>query len=459
MIEEYGNHYSFVMMAYGNEPGGDHVREYLTEYINCWKNKDNRRIYTSAAGWSMLPVNEFQSTPRPRIQDWGEELNSIINSEPPRTDYDWSKTVSRRLQPIVSHEIGQWCVYPNFDEIDKYDGVFRAKNFEIFRETLEENGMKHLADSFVLASGKLQAPGYKADIEAALRTKGLDGFQLLALHDFPGQGTALVGVLDAFRDQKGYITPEEYQSFCNQTVPLARMDKRIFTNTDTFKTSIEEAHYGEQPIKSSNPKWKLTGASGEILDQGELNQSDIPIGSGIQLGEVSWPLHQIKSARKLTFTCSVGSSRNAWDIWVYPEDKPKIEDEGEIRVLQKLNPETVQYLKDGGQMLLNLKEDSLRAEMGGNVEVGYSSIFWNTAWTESEAPHTLGILCDPEHEALAHFPTQYHSNWQWCDAVRHSGTIKLNEFSKDLKPIVRVIDDWFTNRPLGLIFEANVGKG
>ena len=28
-----------------------------------------------------------------------------------------------------------------------------------------------------------------------------------------------------------------------------------------------------------------------------------------------------------------------------------------------------------------------------------------------------------------------------------------------MEPIVRVIDDWFTARPLGLIFECKTGKG
>jgi hypothetical protein len=35
----------------------------------------------------------------------------------------------------------------------------------------------------------------------------------------------------------------------------------------------------------------------------------------------------------------------------------------------------------------------------------------------------------------------------------------LDEFPADLRPIVQVIDDWNTNRRLGLIFEARIGKG
>ena len=78
---------------------------------------------------------------------------------------------SRKTQPTISHEIGQWCVYPDLKERSKYTGVLKAKNFDIFEDRLRENGLLHLADSFLLASGKLQALCYKADIEAALRTK------------------------------------------------------------------------------------------------------------------------------------------------------------------------------------------------------------------------------------------------------------------------------------------------
>ncbi len=250
IVDTYGNHPSFVLMAAGNEPGGAKRDQFLSEFVKYWKEKDSRRLYTSAAGWPALPENDYHVTARgTRIQGWGEELNSVINSEPPKTTYDWSEKVREEGKPVVSHEIGQWCVYPNFKEIEKYTGVLKPKNFEIFRESLDAHHMGHLADSFLLASGKLQALCYKADIEAALRTPGFAGFQLLDLHDFPGQGTALVGVLDPFWEEKGYISPEEYRHFCNTTVPLARLEKRIFAEGETMTANIEVAHFGENPLR------------------------------------------------------------------------------------------------------------------------------------------------------------------------------------------------------------------
>ena len=459
MVEQYGNHPSFCMMVYGNEPAGRNLKPFLAKFVNYWKDRDSRRIYTAGAGWPVLPENDYISDPTPRIQRWGEGNKSVINGQAPRTDYDWAEFNSNYPQPVVSHEIGQWCAYPDFKEIPKYDGVLRARNFELFQETLKEHGMEQLADSFLLASGKLQTLCYKADIEAALRTKDFGGFQLLDLHDFPGQGTALVGVLNAFWGEKGYISPAEYKRFCNSTVPLARMKKCVFTNDETFNADVEVAHYGDSPITGIIPEWKIKDKTGKIIQSGKLPKTNIPLGNGFKLGNISFPLTSAPTPEKLILEVTLNSVSNSWDFWVYPAKNKTIKDEGKIQVVQNLDPQTILFLQNGGSVLLNLKQGTLVNEMGGDVKIGFSSIFWNTAWTRGQAPNTLGILCNPKHPAFADFPTEYHSNWQWRDAMSHSNAINLSSFPTGIKPIVRVIDDWFTNHPLALIFEAKVGKG
>jgi len=459
ILDAYGNHPSFCMMAYGNEPGGKKQIEFLNEFVNHWKSNDPRRVYTGGAGWPYFKDIDYFNSPAPRIQGWGQELNSIINSEPPQTLFDFQEIIDKTPMPYVSHEIGQWCVYPNFKEMEKYTGVLKAKNFEIFKETLEENHMGHLADSFLLASGKLQALCYKADIEAALRTKDFAGFQLLDLHDFPGQGTALVGVLDPFWEEKGYISPEEYSRFCNQTVPVARLAKRIFYDDENLKATIEVAHFGEHNLENTIASWSLENPTGSILDAGKFPSINIPIGNGIKLGVIDVNLKEVSRAQKMILKVDVAGFSNSWDIWVYPSEKIEIQDTKQIRIVSILDKKTIKYLEKGGKVFLTPVKGRLKAENGGDIGVGFSSIFWNTAWTGGQKPHTLGILCDPNHQALSDFPTEYHSNWQWWDAMSYSNAIILDEFGTDLKPIVRVIDDWFKNRRLALIFEAKVGKG
>lgn len=455
IVKAYGNHPSFCMMVYGNEPAGKNLTPYLTRFVEFWKKKDARRLYSTASGWPIIEESDYNSTPDPRIQSWGAGLKSIINSQAPKNDYDWSNIIAKWQHPTVSHEIGQWCVYPDFKEISKYTGVLKAKNFEIFKDRLQENGMKTLADSFLLASGKLQALCYKADIEAALRTSGFGGFQLLDLHDFPGQGTALVGVLNSFWEDKGYITGKEYSQFCNSIVPLARLCKMVYQNNETLSVPIEIANFGEAILHGATPLWNIKSDDGKVLFQGSLPKTDIAVGNGISLGQMSQSLSSITQASKIILSVTVGGFKNSWTLFVYPASLPQLD----VFTTQQLDDRAIETLNNGGNVLLTIKKGSVKQNMGGDIKIGFSSIFWNTAWTGGQPPATLGILVNPASPALKEFPTEYHSNWQWWDAMSHSDAILLDSVTKGLQPIVRVIDDWVTAQPLGLIFECRVGKG
>ena len=460
ILKYYGNHPSFVLMAYGNEPGGGNQRRYLGDLVNYWKAKDSRRLYTSASGWPKIPENELHVDPSPRIQLWGAGLRSRINSKAPETTTDYTNHVKNSHVPLISHEIGQWCVYPNFDEIKKYTGVLKAKNFEIFRDTLKANHMLDQAHDFLMASGKLQTLCYKEDIESLLRTPGMGGYQLLDLHDFPGQGTALVGVLDPFWEEKGYVSPAEYHSFSCETVPLARMEKRYWTTDETFSAAIEVAHFGEMPIENAVAVWVITGPNGKKIANGKLEAKTVAVDNGISLGSVTLPLGGIKKAQKMNLTVLIDGTQfsNNWDFWVYPS-KVKTDWPENISIARSMDDKTVSKLSAGGTVLLLPQTGTVKGDKNGKIPAGFSSIFWNTAWTRGQAPHTLGILCDPENPTLANFPTDYHSNWQWWDLITKSQIMILNDLPPQLRPTVQVIDDWFSNRRLGLVFEANVNGG
>jgi hypothetical protein len=456
-------------MPYGNEPGGEHYAEYLTKWVEDWKTADPRRLYTSASGWPQLRENQFHVTPDPRIQAWGQGLKSRINALPPETRSDYRDYIQKRSVPVISHEIGQWCVYPNFREIPKYTGYLKPKNFEIFQESLAAHQMSRLAGRFLLASGKLQALCYKEEIEAALRTPGMGGFELLDLHDFPGQGTALVGVLDPFWDEKGYITAREFRRFCNSTVPLARLGKRVFTVAENLEAEVEVAHFGEAPLEGASSGWRLVSDRGKVVAHDEFASRTIPIGNGFVLGSVNSSLKNLKAPGRYTLTVYIEQAartrtaraqlfENDWDIWVYPAALPN-ESITNVLVVQELNEEALASLNSGGKVLLEIPPERVKGDRLGQVALGFSSIFWNTAWTGRQAPHTLGILCNPANPALADFPTEYYSNWQWWYLVSRAGAMILDGLPQRLQPTIQVIDDWVTNRKLGLIFEAKVSQG
>lgn len=457
ILREYGNHPSFCLMTHGNEPSGANQAQYLSGLVAHWKEQDNRRVYSSSGGWPYIENADFWNAPDPRIHWWAHGLESVINAEAPRTDFDFEQVIMSKNMPTVSHEIGQWCAYPNFKEIEKYKGVLKAKNFEIFKETLEENHMGDLAEAFLMASGKLQTLCYKADIEAALRTREFAGFQLLDLHDFPGQGTALVGVLDPFWDSKGYVTPEEYSKFCNSTVPLARMHKLIWGSNEIFKVAIEVSHFASAEVKNAAIEWSITNDEGKVLKNGSF-KADLPVTNCINIGEIEFPLNGITTAGRLTLNVTIPEHKaeNNWHFWVYPD--VSVDNNG-IYITDKFDNKTQNILQSGGSVLLTLKPNSLKENMGGNITVGFSTIFWNTAWTLKQAPHVLGIYCNPEHPALEKFPTEYHSDYQWWEIVTKSNAMVLDKFPADFRPIVHFVDDWFENRKLGLVMEAKVGNG
>ena len=476
ILRAYGNHPSFLLMSYGNEPAGKNQNRWLGDLIKYWKSKDTRRLYTSGAGWPMIPENDFHVTPTPRIQAWGEGLQSRINARAPETVTDYRDFIRKAGTPVISHEIGQWCVYPNFDEIRKYTGLLKARNFEIFHDFLTARGMGDLARPFLLASGKLQTLCYKEDIESALRTPGMAGFELLDLHDFPGQGTALVGVLDPFWDSKGYVTPAEFHAFSCETVPLARLKKRLLQNNETFTAQIEVAHFGPQILRDPKPLWFVRDASQATVAQGAFEVTTIPTGTQTALGEVSIPLGRFTKAQKLELSVVLSGVEvqgapgagddsaparryaNSWDFWVYPAQVQTAPPAG-VHLTEQLDEAALAVLRQGGKVFLLPPPARIRGDALGRVKIGFSSIFWNTAWTGRQPPHTLGILCDPKHPALADFPTEDHSNWQWWELVSRSHPFLLNDTPATFRPLVMAIDDWVTARKLGLVFEAQVAGG
>ena len=460
MVKAYGNHPSFIMMAYGNEPGGPNQNRFLGDFVSYWKKKDPRRLYTAAAGWPIIPENDYHSTPAPRIQQWGQGVQSRVNARPPETTTDYGDFVKQHSDaPVVSHEIGQWCVYPNFDEMKKYTGLLKPRNFEVFREQLDRNGMLPQAHDFLMASGKLQALLYKEEIESALRTPGFGGFQLLDLHDFPGQGTALVGVLDPFWDSKPYITPKEYRRFCGPTVPLARLPRRIFESGETLVARVDVAHFGPADLKDVTPTWTLSDSTGEIVEEGRFARQTIKTGELSTLGELKTPMYCAREADKFSLQVTIpgADAANDWDLWVYPKDAPA-EPTSDILIARELDDDAAAHLAKGGKVLLLPAAGTIKNDEKHQIQMGFSSIFWNTVWTNWQAPHTLGILCDPEHPALRQFPTECHTNWQWWELIHKAAPFILTEY-RDLKPVVQVIDDWVTARKLALVFEARVGEG
>lgn len=450
IVKLYGNYPSFCMFAIGNEPRGRWVA-WVSKFVDYWKETDSRRVYTGASvgnSWAWQPHNQFHVKAGARGLSWNER---------PESNSDYRNRIDTVQQPYVSHETGQWCVFPDFTEIKKYTGVMRARNFELFREDLKGRDMGDLSAEFLKASGKLQALCYKHEIEKTLRTPDYAGFQLLSLNDYPGQGTALVGVLNAFWEEKGYIDAEEFRKFCAPTVLLSRMDKFVFLNNENLTANIEVYHFGEKELKQQTTHWTIKDESGNVISQGKLPAKDIYIGNCQNLGTITYPLSSIKDAKKLnlevTFDCS--DVTNNWDFWVYPAALPEV-DTKDIHITTEIDDNVKKVLNAGGKVLLLLAG---KVEQGKDVVQYMTPAFWNTSWFKMRPPHTVGTHINDYHPIFKDFPTDYYTGLQWWELVNKAQVMELNSFPAGFQPTVQPIDTWFINRKLGALFEANIGNG
>jgi hypothetical protein len=405
--------------------------------------EDPRRLYSSSSNNPQVTANrQFTVTPLRGIRG-------------PGTDHDFGDQIAGEDRPLVSHEVGQWMFFPNFAEVQKYTGVLRPRNFAIIRDDLRAKGMLDLAPQFYETWGKQAVLLYKEEIEVLLRTPGHAGFQLLDLHDYPSQGTALVGPLDPFWDSKGFVTPEQHRRYCGPTVPLLRMKKRTFTRGEPFEATADVAHFGPRDLAAAEPQWSIRDQQGREIAAGSLAARLVPTGKLTPLGALRASLAKAPAPCKLAVTVSLKDTPfcNDWDIWVYP-DSPPIAPPADV-VLCRQWDDAHRALAEGKSVAFFPQKLKFSPALPGR----FLPVFWSPVWFPDQKPNTMGILCDPRHPALAQFPTDNYSNWQWWDLLQNSCSMVLDETPADFRPIVQVMDNFARNHKLGNLFEARVGRG
>lgn len=557
ILREYGHHPSFRMMALGNELWGsiDKMKEFVDDfreiasdkyftfgsnyYLGYQGVKEGMDYFTTCRiggeGWGKYNTHTRGSFSFADAYDGGIinhfRPNTTMNfdeacdkwaSPQPWQKQDVEQTSYKRAAgiPIISHETGQFQTYPDFREIKKYTGVLYPYNFEIFRRRLAAAGMLSQADDFHKASGLWSVKLYKADIEMDLRTKNMAGFQLLDIQDYPGQGSAFVGILDAFMESKGITTANEWHQWCSSVVPLLVTDRFCYDENEMMNAKVQIANYGGESLKGKKLVWKLdyaldenfgddaapnTGANIDRFNQpSPLAQGEIPITTDeeglIDIGEIH---HKMKvmadgfndgngtcldvkiPSRKVILTLDIDYGRydarrhrNTYDLWIYTTEKNlDIYKEGVV-ITSDLTDEVAKKLEKGAKVLWmpttskNFVASADTISQAGNATpytVGglFQTDYWNYRMfkticennKKTVSPGTLGILTNPKHPIFCDFPTEMHTNWQWFPVIKDSHPLVLDNFAKDDKPIVQVIDNIERNHKLGLVMEWKVGAG
>ena len=489
ILREYGHHPSFRMMALGNELWGsiDKMKGFVDDFRKIAPDK----YYTFGSNYylgyqGVKEGMDYFTTCRIGGEGWGKYNThtrgsfsfadaydgGMINHFHPNTtmNFDeacdkwaspqpWQKKDGKAGIPIISHETGQFQTYPDYREIKKYTGVLYPYNFEMFRRRLAAAGMLSQADDFHKASGLWSVKLYKADIEMDLRTKNMAGFQLLDIQDYPGQGSAFVGILDAFMESKGITTPEEWRQWCSPIVPLIETDKLCYEAGETFKGKVLIANYGATSLRGKKMTWRISSDEPSFNeDEGKINIFTYNEGL-LDAGELNLELHADKPAKvNLTLSIDGTEARNSYELWVYPR---KTVDKKNVVIAKDLTPDVVASLEKGAKVLW--MPDSLPYTVGGLFQTDY----WNYRMfkticennKKAVSPGTLGILTRPEHPIFKGFPTEMHTNWQWFPVIKESHPLVLDNFAKDYLPIVQVIDNIERNHKLGLVMEWKVGAG
>lgn len=489
ILREYGHHPSFVMMALGNELWGS--TDEMLRFVNDFRKICPTKLYTFGSNYNLgyrgiLPGIDYFTTCRIGGEKWGE-FNThtrgsfsfadtfdggIINHSGIYTSMNFDSACDNATVPIISHETGQFQIYPDYDEMKKYKGVLYPYNMDVFRQRLDKAGMGHLAKDFRRASGKWSVQLYKADIEMDLRTRNMAGFQLLDLQDYPGQGSAYVGILDAFMDGKGLVTPEEWRQWCSEVVPLLETDRFCYLTGDTLNARVLIADYAASGMKSTQLTWSLVPERSEsqMLDiqaPPVIGTMDIPKHAESDLhyiGRLSVKLPPMPGHYRLTLQTDEG--KNSYEIWTYPEAKDMPGARDNVVITDRMTDETGAQLEAGATVVW-MAADSLQ-QWPATVGPLFTTDYWNYRMFKTISqnnhkpisPGTLGLYIPvPQHPIFRYFPTDGHTSWQWFHAIRASRPAILDRMPYHYQPIVQVIDNVERNHKLGLVYEVSVGKG
>ena len=445
ILREYGNHPSFVLYCNGNEITGNF--DFIEELTSDGRKLDTRHLYSGSTARTRVPSDQYYVS-----QQTNKGPVKVYEGRP---STDWDRSVESDVDvPVISHESGQRCVYPDFREIEKFTGPVQARNFELWREMLEANGMLDQAHDFFRASGALTVVEYKAVIEALLRSSKSAGFQLLSLNDFPGQGYAPVGVLDPFWDSKGLVTPGDWRAFCAPTVALLRYPKSAWFCDETFTAKAEVYNFSGSALRNAKIRWSMTDSAGKTVARGSLKTQTVGVDGVFPVGEFSIPLNKVEGAQKMTVHLSVGGEiGNSWDIWVFPRNPSLMRSDDDVLYTTEFDDRAKSYLAAGKKVVFTPAPGKVKGRKST-----FHNHFWNPimfAW----APMTIGCLIHADEPVFADFPTSYHTDWQWWDILENAKVIEMQETPRELRPFIQVIDSFDNNEKLGIGFEARVGGG
>ncbi len=462
LLQHYANHPSFVMLTFGNElqttkEGHSRMREMLETAHKIDRTRliaDGSNNHYGAEGYEeesdFYTAQNYLDKP---LRGIFAGMQGYINKQYPnaKTNYNDALCEIRKSyqKPVFNFEVGQFEMLPDFAQLGSFQGVTLPKNFEMIKERAEQNGLLEEWRQYVEATGELSKLCYREEVEAVFRTEGMSGISLLGLQDFPGQGTALVGMLDSHLAPKPYpfAEPEQFRAFFAEALPLVLLDKYTYQNNETLKADVLVANYGKNEIRGI---LKCTLCGGGLTLFAEEKEVCCPIGELTKVGNISFSLSEFTRSTRLDLTVEVGKIKNKYPIWVYPEISLKCP--RNVYETTCFDEKAKEVLRRGGTVYLS--PESTKEALPKSVQAQFSTDFWSVG-TFSGQEGAMGQLIDCDHPVFADFPTEFYTNWQWWPMAVQRAVI----LPKKYKAIVTEMDSYATLRPMAQLFECRCMGG
>lgn len=497
ILREYGHHPSFLWLSLGNELWGS--KDVLNRMMRAYREADDTKLYSSGANnYQFVPDVLDEENVFVGVRLGRERLirgsyamcdapQGIVQTTAPESvsNYDASivpetlgqsgeagkvqiqygtgvKEVDAQSAdalipdvPLISHEVGQYVFYPDFSEISHYTGPLKPRNIEAMRENLERAGLYGEHEAFFRQTGHLAVECYKREIETLLRSREVSGFQLLDLQDYTGQGTALVGVLNAMMENKGLISAEEWREFCAGTVVLGEFA--------SFTGMMGEDIRFDVQISECDPEKQHTCIRCILMDgERELYACDVTPGARqgrlTDAVSVTFPAECYRDAMQeritgLTVVLTLeDGTRNHYPIWLIPQVDIRITREGIEKDGRMVAFVSAEEKADGAAIVV--------PSAGGQLPAEYCTDFWCYPMFRSISESmgkpvpvgTMGLSIDTASPLLKRFAQEDYTTPAWYAILQ---TAHVQRLPADIHPAVQMIDNTERCARLGILYQQD----
>ena len=481
ILKTYANHPSFVMLTLGNElQAQGEGRERMRELVRTAKKMDPTRLYANGSNAfygeeGCDPESDFytsQSCKDVVIRGTFSGMRGYLNENYPSADrtYDEAMAEIRKeyQKPVFSFEVGQFEVLPDFEELESFHGISDPVNLKLIKKRVEERGLLPTWEKYVEATGELSRLAYREEIEAAMRTRELSGISLLGLQDFPGQGTALVGMMNSHLEPKPYpfARPERFREFFQECRILVKLPHYTYEAGERLIAEVEAANFGKRNIEGVFC-WTLAGKK-SVSENGNCEPAEIKSkntviatgedteiticrpGSYTEVGSLDIPLDFVEKNTALTLKVRIGDSISAYPIWVYRKTTPVCPEN--VYETRAFDVKTREILQNGGRVYLS--PDADKESLPNSIKTQFTTDFWSVG-TFADQEGGMGQLIDTEHPIFKEFPTDFHTDWQWWIMATKRAVI----LPHPMKTIITEMDSYAFLRPMAQMIEFRCLKG